>query len=41
MVLSRENMEQYSKLENEINRINRKLDYYAKNPIGEIGRAHV
>ena len=34
MVLSRENMEQYSKLENEINRINRKLDYYAKNPIG-------
>ena len=34
MVLSRENMEKYSKLENEINRINRKLDYYAKNPIG-------
>ena len=34
MGLSRENMEKYSKLENEINRINRKLDYYAKNPIG-------
>ena len=34
MVLSRENMDKYSKLENEIKRINRKLDYYAKNPIG-------
>ena len=34
MVLSRENMEKYSKLENEINRINRKLDYYANNPVG-------
>lgn len=33
MILSRENMNKYSKLENEINRINRKLDYYAKNPI--------
>ena len=33
MVLSRETMEKYSKLENEIKRINRKLDYYAKNPI--------
>ena len=33
MVLSRENMEKYSKLENEIKRINKKLDYYAKNPI--------
>ena len=30
MVLSRENMEKYSKLENEINRINRKLDYYTE-----------
>lgn len=33
MVLSRENMDMYLKLENEIKRINRKLDYYAKNPI--------
>lgn len=33
MVLSKENMDKYSKLENEIKRINRKLDYYAKNPI--------
>ena len=38
MVLSRENMEKYSKIENEINRINRKLDYYANNPVsGEHG----
>ena len=34
MLLSRENMEKYSKLENEIKRINRKLDYYANNPVG-------
>lgn len=34
MVLSKENMEKYSKLENEIKRINKKLDYYANNPIG-------
>lgn len=34
MVLSKENMERYSKLENEIKRINKKLDYYANNPIG-------
>lgn len=33
MVLSRENMDIYLKLENEIKRINRKLDYYAKNPL--------
>lgn len=33
MVLSKENMEKYSKLENEIKRINKKLDYYANNPI--------
>ena len=33
MVLSRENMEKYLKLENEIKRINRKLDYYANNPV--------
>lgn len=38
MVLSRENMEKYSKIENEINRINRKLDYYSNNPVsGEHG----
>ena len=38
MVLSRENLDKYLKLENEIKRINRKLDYYAKNPIhGEHG----
>ena len=33
MVLSRENMENYLKLDKEIKRINRKLDYYAKNPL--------
>lgn len=33
MILNRENMEKYSKLENEIKRINRKLDYYAKTPV--------
>lgn len=34
MILSRENMNKYQNMEREINRINRKLDYYAKNPIG-------
>lgn len=33
MILNRENMDKYSKLENEIKRINRKLDYYANNPV--------
>lgn len=33
MILSRENMEKYSALEREIKRINRKLDYYANNPV--------
>ena len=34
MILSRDNMEKYTRLENEINRVNRKLNYYANNPIG-------
>lgn len=34
MVLNRENMNKYMNIEREINRINRKLDYYANNPIG-------
>lgn len=33
MVLSRQLLDDYSKLEREINRINRKLDYYANNPL--------
>lgn len=33
MVLSKENMQTYLKIEQEINRINRKLDYYGRNPI--------
>lgn len=33
MILSRENMDKYLKMDNEIKRINRKLDYYAKNPV--------
>lgn len=33
MVLSRDNMSKYQNIEREINRINRKLDYYAANPI--------
>lgn len=38
MVLNRKNMDKYLKLEHEINRINRKLDYYAKHPVsGEHG----
>lgn len=33
MILSRENMDKYLKMDNEIKRINRKLDYYTKNPV--------
>lgn len=33
MILNRENMKKYLDLENEIKRINRKLDYYASHPI--------
>lgn len=33
MVLSRENMSKYQNMGREINRINRKLDYYASNPL--------
>lgn len=33
MVLNRENMSKYQNMGREINRINRKLDYYANNPL--------
>ena len=34
MVLNRQLMDNYSKLGREINRINKKIDYYANNPLG-------
>ena len=34
MVLTRQLLDDYSKLEREIKRINRKLNYYANNPLG-------
>lgn len=34
MVLTRQLLDNYSKLEREIKRINKKLDYYANNPLG-------
>lgn len=36
MVLTRQNMEKYANIEREINRIERKLDYYTKNPIASV-----
>lgn len=34
MILTRQLLEDYLKMEREINRINKKLDYYANNPLG-------